>query len=242
MACPHVAGVVALMLDANPSLTPENVKQLLHASAEPRGSPSFPGLDPKYNTHYGWGIVDAYSAVNLALGFREVIISIDYPDRDYALNHSLKGIETLSGTASVDRGTVTQVEVTIDDPDFKSNVMVAEGTSSWSVSWDTKEWKNGNHFIFARAISGNYTAMASIEVNVNNQDTSGGDEILGEDGDDLIKIGSLKISLLAAATFVAILTTVIILIVAAVIIHRRRKIMKILKERQVEQEYKIEPY
>jgi subtilisin family serine protease len=63
MATPHVAGVVALMLQANPELTPEEVKEILHDTSEARGVPYSPSLSHKYSTEYGWGIVDAYAAV-----------------------------------------------------------------------------------------------------------------------------------------------------------------------------------
>ncbi len=65
-SAPHVAGVVALMLEAVPNLTPEQVMEILHDSAEARGDPYDPQLSDKYNTAYGWGIVDAYEAVRLA--------------------------------------------------------------------------------------------------------------------------------------------------------------------------------
>ncbi len=67
MACPHVAGVVALMLEANPDLTPERVKEILRETAEmPSGIDPSTEYDDKYNYQYGWGMVDAYEAVRLA--------------------------------------------------------------------------------------------------------------------------------------------------------------------------------
>ncbi|MEE9152167.1 MAG: S8 family serine peptidase [Thermoplasmata archaeon] len=62
-AAPHVAGVVALMLEVDPNLTPDEVMEILHETAEARGEPYDPGLSEKYNTAYGWGIIDAYEAV-----------------------------------------------------------------------------------------------------------------------------------------------------------------------------------
>jgi serine protease AprX len=59
MAAPHVAGVVALMLDANPALTPAEVKELLQRTAT-----NIPGSQP---FEVGAGHVNAYAAVDAAL-------------------------------------------------------------------------------------------------------------------------------------------------------------------------------
>lgn len=56
MAAPHVSGVVALLLQARPGLTPAQVKAVLTAHARPL-TPA--GRDPAS----GWGLVDAYAAV-----------------------------------------------------------------------------------------------------------------------------------------------------------------------------------
>jgi len=57
MATPHVSGVVALMLSANPALTPDQVESLLKSTAR-----AFPATC----TQCGAGIVDATSAVAAA--------------------------------------------------------------------------------------------------------------------------------------------------------------------------------
>jgi hypothetical protein len=59
MAAPQVAGAVALMLQANPSLTPNLVKAILQYTAQ---------TDPDYNAlQQGAGYLDVLSAVRLAL-------------------------------------------------------------------------------------------------------------------------------------------------------------------------------
>lgn len=67
-ATPMTAGLVALMLQANPNLTPAGIKEILHQSAipHPDQTPTFPELNAQYNAVYGWGMVDAYNAVTLA--------------------------------------------------------------------------------------------------------------------------------------------------------------------------------
>jgi hypothetical protein len=69
-ATPHVAGAAALMLEANPDLTAYEIKDLLHRTAESRGEPLIPELSDKYNGDWGWGLLDAYEAVNMALDFK----------------------------------------------------------------------------------------------------------------------------------------------------------------------------
>jgi serine protease AprX len=60
MATPHVAGAVALIVEANPNLTPEEIKQILIDTATDRG-------DPGRDNVYGAGRVNAYAAVVAAL-------------------------------------------------------------------------------------------------------------------------------------------------------------------------------
>jgi bacillopeptidase F len=62
MAGPHVAGVVALMRQANPDLDVDSIKQVLMNTARDLGNL---GED---NT-FGWGVIDAYEAV-LAVMFK----------------------------------------------------------------------------------------------------------------------------------------------------------------------------
>jgi subtilisin family serine protease len=60
MAGPHVAGVVALMRQANPNLDVDSIKYILMRTARDEGTV---GED----NDYGWGVIDAYEAVLQAL-------------------------------------------------------------------------------------------------------------------------------------------------------------------------------
>jgi serine protease AprX len=60
MATPHVAGIVALLFEANPALTPAQVKQHLVNTADP-----MPG---RTGFEVGAGHVDAYAAGAAAAG------------------------------------------------------------------------------------------------------------------------------------------------------------------------------
>ena len=60
-SAPHVSGVAALVLDADPSLSAKDVKKILYATATDLGEP---GRD----TLFGWGLVNAKGAVDCATG------------------------------------------------------------------------------------------------------------------------------------------------------------------------------
>lgn len=59
MACPHAAGVGALVMEANDQLTNAEVRDILNSTAVDLGAP---GWDPEY----GYGLVDAEAAVEAA--------------------------------------------------------------------------------------------------------------------------------------------------------------------------------
>lgn len=63
MACPHVAGLAALVWSANPELTNLEVREIIESTAEDKGAP---GRDPIY----GYGRVNAKLAVEAALASR----------------------------------------------------------------------------------------------------------------------------------------------------------------------------
>jgi serine protease AprX len=61
MATPHVSGAVALMLEANPALTPDQVKSALEQTATPMADYGVEAV--------GFGYLNAYEAVRTAQGF-----------------------------------------------------------------------------------------------------------------------------------------------------------------------------
>ncbi len=61
MACPHVAGVAALILSQDPTLTPDSVREILKNTAEDLGAP---GRDD----YYGSGRINARQALGCCVG------------------------------------------------------------------------------------------------------------------------------------------------------------------------------
>ncbi|GMU35962.1 MAG: S8 family serine peptidase [Phycisphaerae bacterium] len=60
MASPHINGVAALMRQANPNISVDDMKQVMYETAVDLGNP---GED----NSYGWGMVDAFEAVSRVL-------------------------------------------------------------------------------------------------------------------------------------------------------------------------------
>ena len=69
-ATPAVSGVMAMMIEANPDISPAEIKEILKLTAERRGGPSAPDVDPFWNRDFGFGMVDAYAAVSMAFDLK----------------------------------------------------------------------------------------------------------------------------------------------------------------------------
>lgn len=96
MATPCVSGCAALVLQANPSLTPMQVRSILQNTAEhnvpttkasgDRGQDPF-HLDANYDPSCGWGLVDAYAACKEALNSTSGVQVVQiHPVADLAQN------------------------------------------------------------------------------------------------------------------------------------------------------------
>ena len=88
-ACPHVAGVVALVLSVNPSLTGKQVRNMIESTCQkinvhdPISNPNGytytnnPSVRPNgfWNNEVGYGLVDAYAAVQKAITCASTIVN-----------------------------------------------------------------------------------------------------------------------------------------------------------------------
>jgi serine protease AprX len=96
MATPYVSGVAALMLQANLSLTPAQIKQIIAETAHDR-------LTPGKDVAYGHGLIDALAAVKRAMG---------YAAGSYTLNEFPS---YFVGTDSVPDNGYTDIPITVTD-------------------------------------------------------------------------------------------------------------------------------
>lgn len=170
-SCPHVAGLTALMLQTNPNLLPDEIKEILCQTAGHEELPPLYSGTP--NNAYGWGVVDAVKAMKEIVNTTEgkPICTIIEPLEGAVVKGKIK----ISGTASVQGGEIKGVEVSIDDSSF-SSAMRATGKENWEFLWDTTVVSNGLHTIYARAFTDDaYSSIASRRITVNN--TEEGEEL-----------------------------------------------------------------
>ncbi|MCR4591764.1 MAG: S8 family serine peptidase [Bacteroidaceae bacterium] len=91
MACPHVAGVAALILQRNPELTVTQVNSIICRNTKKLSNVNFNETKPEgsWNEQYGYGLVDAYSSL------------LDTPEIVYIQNDTLTGTQTIPATSSI---------------------------------------------------------------------------------------------------------------------------------------------
>jgi hypothetical protein len=187
LASPVVAGVAALMISANPSLSPSNVATLLQANADDLGAA---GWDPSF----GYGRVNAYRAVAAA------VASVQVPDTtpptatitSPATGSTVTGAVTVAVTAS-DNTNVARVDLYIDGAFYASDT-----TSPYGFSWNTSTTTNGPHNLSARAVdsAGNLGTSATMTATVSNfADTTLPTVVITS-----ATIGANKLSVSASAT------------------------------------------
>jgi len=153
MATPHVAGVVALILQAGPYLTPAQVKAILMQTA--RLNNNLTGLTVNDRGH---GIIDAYAAVQLARSVPDVAVTGVTPVLPYGGTALYAGlqvpievtvenqgnfIETFDVTAYYDSTTIGTQTVTN---------LAAGDSMTLTFTWDTTD------------ITGNYTISAQASI------------------------------------------------------------------------------
>jgi serine protease AprX len=97
MAAPHAAGAVALILDANPSLSPDEVKQIIQDTAT-----NIPGMEP---WEVGAGYINIHAAVDKAFSMKNYGTTLNLT-RDF---HSNVNVDETRTPFSVDYNPLTFV-------------------------------------------------------------------------------------------------------------------------------------
>ena len=184
-ATPAVTGVIALMIEANPSLDPLIIREILKKTAERRGEPTFPEIDPYWNRDFGWGMVDARKAVEMAFHMANSSDygMIDWTKQAHLLNSTEYGGEiVLKGHSWAIEGQVSRVEYRIGYGDWKEvdyerdNIGGSALTPfNWSLIIDNGRIGPGAHDIEIRAVGDSGSSIPivmTVEGSISEEDES----------------------------------------------------------------------
>jgi hypothetical protein len=169
-ATPAVSGVIALVIEANENLTPLQIKEILKHTSELRGEPSAPEVDPYWNREFGYGMVDARAAVDLALFLRDSGQSplIDPSLQSHSLNLTIGDAINITGHAWGQEGSIDRVEYRIDGGEWMEATYSATPSEVgaltpflWHVLLNPAKLASGEHTVEVHGVAG---AMHSLPV------------------------------------------------------------------------------
>ncbi|WP_045516760.1 S8 family peptidase [Neobacillus niacini] len=174
MAGPHVTGAIALLLQANSSLTVDELEEILLTTAVPLTDNTYPESP---NNGYGSGLLNVYDAVSSVisgLGKLKGQVTKEGNDSEApVLEHSqpatvFAGMPLTLQASAADNISVSNVEVEYQSEDGRSNTIAAERVSG--------DYKNG---IYQAAIPGEDIAGESFSYTLKVTDF-GGNETVNE--------------------------------------------------------------
>ncbi|HOI92719.1 MAG TPA: S8 family serine peptidase [Candidatus Rifleibacterium sp.] len=116
MACPHMAGVAALMYQADPTLTIEQVRLFAEETAKDLGAP---GKDGKF----GSGLVDAYKVVEKILANSNLARAFDAYESAIKAERALIGVQAVSPLAEPLARSIVERACSLDEGQFRSLVI-----------------------------------------------------------------------------------------------------------------------
>ena len=163
---PATAAVVALVMSANPSLTPAQIDSVITGSSVDLGSP---GRD----SYFGHGRIDAAAAVAAAAGTGPAPDPDPQPEPDTqapGVNITSPGGGTVSGNVTVSASASDDTGVTSVKFYINGALVRSDSLAPYSWSWDTTGTDNGTVQVLARAYdaAGNEGTSQTVTVTVSN--------------------------------------------------------------------------
>ena len=209
-ATPSVSGIMAMMIEANPDLSPAEIKEILKLTAERKGEASAPDVDPFWNRDFGFGMVDAYAAVSMSfdLKYQGLTGEVDVTTQVHIMDSNTSdGITTLTGLAWGQVSAISAVEYRIDGGEWMSATFDEDAETlgpfarfNWSVALDTSKLMEGNRTVEIRAV--NTEGVQSLMVATTVAGTWDGKAADEEFGVQELIMAGLAIALLALALII----------------------------------------
>jgi len=158
VAAPYVTGAVGLVASVNPSLSAQQIVDILEQTADDLGARG-------WDQYYGWGRINLYQAV---LGAQATPAG-DFTPPTVSLTSPVSG-SAVTGTTQIvasasDNVGVTEVEFHLD-----GNLLGSDAVGPFTWSWNTTAVADGAHTLSASAYdaAGNVGESAIITVYVDN--------------------------------------------------------------------------
>ncbi|KAB3530008.1 S8 family serine peptidase [Alkaliphilus serpentinus] len=187
MSCPAVAGVVALMLSANSSLTVDEIEAVLAETAVPLTDSTYPEAP---NFGYGYGLVDAFEAVSsIASGTGFIGGKVLTPGEDTSLPvilHQQEITEAYMGS-NIDITAEIMDDVSVVEAEL---LVKEEGKSYWMLAPMKRISGDHKDGIYKGTISNDMLLGDSIVYKIRARDY-GGEVVVTEDYSISIAFGVL---------------------------------------------------
>ncbi len=163
-SAPLTAGLIALIFSANPSLTPIEVEQIIESTAVDLGSSG-------YDIYYGYGRIDASSALTEAVGDTTGGTPDDDTEPPSVTITNPGNGDTVSGTITINVVASDNIGVSKVDLYKDGDYYATDISEPYSFQWDTSDDYNGEHILTAKAhdASNNIGVSDSVTVNVANE-------------------------------------------------------------------------
>ena len=187
-ATPAVSGVLALMIEANPDLDPLQLREILRLTAERKETLSsadgesveegpwatYPELDPYWNRHFGWGMADAFEAVQSSLlntDLENVNVDLQAHVTDSSFGWDTGSNVNVFTGISWGRGLeLSKVEYSLDGNSWKEVAYEESSNASiyvnWQITLDANEVAfTGGHTLLVRTVGDSGSHSLSDHVN-----------------------------------------------------------------------------
>ena len=167
-------------------MNPLQVREILRTTAERRETLSlsddeadpgtvedgpwatYPDIDPYWNRHFGWGMVDALAAVEEAK-LLEDPENVDVELQVYITNTTIDGNDVLiSGFSMARTGSIDKIEYSLDGGPWNEVLyeevlelpVPARSYLNWSLPLSKSDFSfSGGHAVFVRAVSGDVHSL-----------------------------------------------------------------------------------
>ena len=190
MATPHVAGVVALMLQADPEIEADRVRNILEEAALELGAPGKDG-------DYGSGRVNAFDAVQLVLTGGKISVSINSGDQEASIRvmPGNKTYRTINGQTMISLP-AGSYDFTISAFGYYPKTIGAEVTAGETVELSTALEKTPNYSVTfeTRDADGviHNSSISFLDVPVEGGSTNGGSlEVTAPGGDYTVEVKTI---------------------------------------------------